>query len=99
MLACGSSDGGTPSPPEQCDEFLNTYCGRAADCLSQLGCDPGFTREQENEALERRDRGLLDPGPARELALAETLKLTRVCVSFLRNIVTRGSHALKPFPR
>jgi hypothetical protein len=63
--ACGSSDGGTQSPPEQCDELLNTYCGRVADCIAQLGCDPAYTREQENQACLTSARQTIACGNAK----------------------------------
>src|SRR5712691_3814648 len=65
VIACGSSDGGAQSPTEQCDELLNTYCGRAADCIAQVGCDPTYTREQENAACLTSARQNLACGNAK----------------------------------
>jgi hypothetical protein len=49
VVGCGS-DSGTATPPEQCEAILDDFCGRAADCVVQLGCDPGHSRDDENQA-------------------------------------------------
>jgi len=65
-LGCGSSDGsGGTSPTAQCDDLLTTYCGRGADCIAQVGCDSGVTRDQENEACLTAAREALACGKAK----------------------------------
>ena len=45
----GSSDGGSsaPTPPEECETFIDDYCGRVAACVIQNNEDPGATEAQE----------------------------------------------------
>ena len=64
-LGCGSSDGGGSTASAQCDDLLTTYCGRAADCIAQLGCDPGYTRDQENTSCLAAARQALACGSAK----------------------------------
>jgi hypothetical protein len=48
-LGCGSDDDRGPAAG-QCDDFIAAFCGRGADCIVELGCDPGHTRDQEYRA-------------------------------------------------
>jgi len=47
-LGCGS-DNDNPAA-DKCNDLINSLCGRGADCIVQLGCDPGFTRVQDNQS-------------------------------------------------
>jgi len=38
------------TPPEECEAFLDAYCGRTADCIAQNGTDPGVSAADEKQA-------------------------------------------------
>jgi len=63
-LGCGSSDGG-PSAPDECEAFVQTYCGHAGDCIAQVGCDPTYTRDQEKDSCVTAVRQTIACGNAK----------------------------------
>lgn len=64
MLGCGSEDGGG-SPADKCDDLVVSLCGRGADCVVELGCDPAFTRDQEYQQCLTAARDKLACGNAK----------------------------------
>ena len=89
VVGCSSSSDGpasVASPAEECDALLSTYCGRAADCIEQVGCDPGVSRDDENQACLTAARQTLDCLKARSIkpSYTDCLNATRAteCSAF-----------------
>src|SRR3954462_13485220 len=85
-LGCGSNDEATPT--EKCDDLLTAYFGRVSDCLTQLQCDPGISREDERQACLTAAREKLACGKAKGVGPSYSAYLnaapTKACSAFGR---------------
>ncbi|HYQ41852.1 MAG TPA: hypothetical protein VER11_07785 [Polyangiaceae bacterium] len=62
VLGCGGSDGGgsTSAASKKCVDFQESFCGLGASCIAELGCDPGFSRDDEYNACMSGIRSTLN---------------------------------------
>jgi len=77
---------GYASPADKCDDLITTLCGRGADCVAQVGCDPGYTREQEYQLCLTESRQRLACGKALGVGPSYSACMnaasTRVCAAY-----------------
>lgn len=59
VVGCGD-DGGGKSAPDKCNDLETRFCGRLADCATELMCEAGATRDQEYQDCLTSIKGSLD---------------------------------------